>query len=283
MFVSIQDVVFVYRLTNETDIKWHSRLHSHPDGQFELHYFISGSGTFRAGPVSTQAQPGSVFICPPNVPHSVEAGKWSCPVTYYAILFTLDCGADESAEAHQFERLLYSAARKPVHIGRSYRFFFEELKEYSRSPSAARRQAALYQIVSFLYLMTDGGLAAKEPSSVHLEKALDLMQDHIFDRLRLADIAGELKITESYIIRLFRTKLNTTPMKYFTRLKVEAAAAMLTGTALAVYEIADRLRFYSEYHFSRVFKRYTGMAPTVYRSQQYHRQTDTGEQIYDSH
>ena len=120
-----------------------------------------------------------------------------------------------------------------------------------------------------------------EPGNVHLEKALDLMQEKVYERLRLPEVAGELGITESYMIRLFRRKLNITPMKYFTRLKVEAAAALLSDTPLAVYEIADRLNFYSEYHFSRVFKHYTGSAPTVYRKEQYHRRDETGETVYE--
>lgn len=274
MLLDIQDIVFVYRMKNPEDIKWHTRHHSHHTRQFELHYFIGGEGHFRIGGTLHAVKPGSLFICPPRSPHAVETRNEEDPISYYAVLFTLSGTSD----ADELEALLYGASAKPSKdIGRNHRFFFEELKERSRAASPIRRQAAIYQLISFLYLIGDGNVPLGEPGNVHLEKALDMMQEKVYDRLRLPEIADQLGITESYMIRLFRKKLNITPMKYFTRLKVEAAAALLSDTPLAVYEIADRLNFYSEYHFSRVFKHYTGSAPTVYRNEQYHRRHESGE------
>ena len=276
MLLEIQDIVFVYRMKNPEDIKWHTRHHSHHARQFELHYFIGGEGHFRVGGTLHSVRPGSLFLCPPRIPHAVETAKDEDPISYYAVLFTLL----EVPESEELEALLYSASGKPTrNIGRNHRFFFEELKERSRAVSAVRRQAAVYQLISFLYLIGDGSVPVGEPGNVHLEKALDLMQEKVYEKLRLPEVADQLGITESYMIRLFRKKLNITPMKYFTRLKVEAAAALLADTPLAVYEIADRLNFYSEYHFSRVFKHYTGSAPTIYRHEQYHRRHESGELV----
>ncbi len=278
MLLEIQDIVFVYRMKNPEDIKWHTRHHSHRIRQFELHYFIGGEGHFRIGGTLHTVRPGSLFICPPRIPHAVETIKEEDPISYYAVLFTLKDGV----EVEELEALLYGVSDKPSKdIGRNHRFFFEELKERSCAVSPVRRQAAVFQLISFLYLIGDGSVPHGEPGNVHLEKALDMMQDKVYEKLRLPDVARELGITESYMIRLFRKKLNITPMKYFTRLKVEAAAALLVDTPLAVYEIADRLNFYSEYHFSRVFKHYTGSAPTIYRKEQYHRRGEAGDIVND--
>ena len=272
MFVRIQDVVFVYRMKDDEDIKWHTRHHSHDARQFELHYFIGGDGHFRVGGTLHAVESGSLFVCPPRTPHAVEALNKEDPISYYAVLFTVE----DRPEAGDLLSLLYQAcSMPPKNIGRNYRFFFEELKERSRAASDVRRRSAMHQLISFLYLLGDGNVPTGEPGNIHLEKALDLMQDRVYDTLRLPDVAEKLGITESYMIRLFRRKLNITPMKYYTRLKVEAAAALLVDTPLAVYEIADRLHFYSEYHFSRVFKHYTGSAPTLYRKEQYHRRRET--------
>ncbi len=274
MLITLQDIVFVYQLKNADDIKWHTRHHRHNPREFELHYFIGGDGHFRVGGTLHRVQPGSMFICPPRLPHAIVARKNEKPISYYAVLFSIK----ENVGAEELEALLYRASsRPPQNIGRNYRFFFEELKERSLSSSSLRRQAALHQLISFLYLISDGDIPDGEPGNVHLEKALDMMQDKVFDRLRLPEVAEALGITESYMIRLFRRKLNITPMKYYTRLKVEAAAALLADTPLPIYTIADRLFFYSEYHFSRVFKHYTGSAPTLYRNEQYQRRSSTGD------
>jgi len=270
MFIKLRDIVFVYQLKSAEDIKWHTRHHSHQPKEFELHYFIGGEGHFRVGGTLHTVSPGSLFVCPPRLPHAIEARKNDNPISYYAVLFQIE-------EMRELEALLYNAGTKPPrNIGRNYRFFFEELKERSLSSSSMKRQAALHQLISFLYLMGDGDIPRGEPGNIHLVKALDMMQDEVYGRLKLPDLAVKLGITESYLIRLFRKKLNITPMKYYTRLKVEAAASLLADTSLAIYEIADRLKFYSEYHFSRVFKHYTGTAPSLYRNEQYHHRSPTG-------
>ena len=64
--------------------------------------------------------------------------------------------------------------------------------------------------------------------------------------------------------------MKITPMKYFTKLKIEAASYMLTNTDQNINSIAEKLNFYSEFHFSRVFKQYTGFAPGVYRKNYVH-------------
>ncbi len=279
MEIKIEDIVFVYRMKDDEDIKWHTRHHSHDDGQFELHYFLGGEGHFRVGGTLHSVEAGSLFASPPRTPHAVEARNKEDPISYYAVLFTVE----EDSDTEELRSLLYRfCSPPPKNIGRNYRFFFEELKERSLSTSQTRRKSAMHQLISFLYLLCDGNVPIGEPGNIHLEKALDLMQDKVYDQLRLPEVAEKLGITESYMIRLFRKKLNITPMKYYTRLKVEAAAALLVDTPLAVYEIADRLHFYSEYHFSRVFKHYTGSAPTLYRKEQYHRRRK-GERTGDEH
>ena len=100
-----------------------------------------------------------------------------------------------------------------------------------------------------------------------MERALRIMQNNITNDLDLEDIAARLGLSKSYFIRLFRQKMKTTPMKYFMKLKIEAAGAMLTSTDRPLLIIAQDLNFYSEFHFSRVFKKYTGAAPSVYRRQ----------------
>ena len=54
-------------------------------------------------------------------------------------------------------------------------------------------------------------------------------------------------------------------MKYYMKLKIEAASALLTCTDLSVKEIAAKLSFSSEFHFSKQFKSKTGLAPIYYR------------------
>ncbi len=264
MQISISDAVFVYLLQDEDQIRWHSRTHTHKSNEFELHYFIQGAGSFKNAGVTRRLSPGSLFFCAPGEMHTVMPASKTQPLTFYAILFGIE--GDDT----EFSELLseINKNRKNCNIGTNYRFFFEELKDKFLSHNRARVNSGIHQFISFLYMLTDdsGDFHYSDGSNSHIERSLKIMQNNVFDKLTLEDLADKLKLNKSYFIRLFSKKMNTTPMKYFTRLKIEAASSMLISTSMPIYEISDKLCFYSEFHFSKSFKQHKGLPPRDYRA-----------------
>ena len=264
MQISISDAVFVYLLQDDDQIRWHSRTHTHRDDEWEMHYFIQGAGSFKNAGVTRMLQPGSVFFSAPGEVHTVMPSSKTTPITYYAILFRI-IGDDRD-----FLELLEEIERhrKNCNIGTNYRFFFEELKDKFLSHNRARVNSGIHQFISFLYMLTDdsGEFHYSDGSNAHIERSLRIMQNNVFEKLTLEELADKLKLNKSYFIRLFSKKMNTTPMKYFTRLKIEAASSMLISTAMPIYEISDKLCFYSEFHFSKSFKQHKGLPPRDYRA-----------------
>ena len=258
--MDIHDAVFVYQMKSLRELRWHGRTHAHGDREFEIHYFLGGDGEFVNGKTSYTISPGALFVSSPHTVHSIHA-RADDPVTYYAILVELGKGEEELGFM-----LLEQEHHSPYHIGTNYRFFFEEVKEKGLSQSLRRRQSACHQVCSLLYMLEEGpdGLGSDNESR-HLERALRIMQKNVMGSLTLGELAHELNLTESYFIRLFSRRMRQTPMKYYMKLKVEAASALLTCTELSVKEIAAKLGFSSEFHFSKQFKLKTGMAPTYYR------------------
>ena len=258
--MDITDAVFVYQMKQHNELRWHGRTHTHKDDEFEIHYFLGGEGEFVNGRTSYAITPGSLFISTPRSIHSIKA-KAHDPITYYAILLALS-----PEETTLTDMLAQQELLAPYQIGTNYRFFFEEVKEKGLSHLPNRRQSACHQIFSLLFQLQDGteGLG-NDSDSRHLEKALRIMQKNVMGNLTLGELADELKLTNSYFIRLFEKRMHQTPMKYYMKLKVEAASALLTCTDLSVKEISARLGFSSEFHFSKQFKLKTGLAPTFYR------------------
>ena len=254
------DAVFVYQMRNTNELRWHGRTHAHGEREFEIHYFLGGEGEFINGRTSYTINPGALFVSTPHTIHTVRA-KAQDPITYYAILIRIE------HDAEGLVSLLQEQERgSPFHIGTNYRFFFEEIKEKGLSNSTHRRQSACHQICSLLYLLQDGTAGiSTDNESRHLERALRIMQKNVMGTLTLGELSRELNLTESYFIRLFSRRMHITPMKYYMKLKIEAASALLTCTELSVKEIAAKLHFSSEFHFSKQFKLKTGLAPTYYR------------------
>ncbi len=264
MQISISDAVFVYLLQDDEQIRWHSRTHTHRDDEYEIHYFLQGAGSFQNAGVTRKLTPGSLFLSAPGEIHTVMPASKTHPITYYAILFRI------SENDPEFIKLLeqLNIHRKNSNIGTNYRFFFEELKDKFLSHNRTRVNSGIHQFISFLYMLSDDScnFHYSDGSNTHIERSLRIMQNNVFDKLTLEELSDKLKLNKSYFIRLFSKKMNTTPMKYFTKLKIEAASSMLISTPLPIYEISDKLCFYSEFHFSKCFKHYKGIPPSEYRA-----------------
>jgi len=260
--MTFKDIVFVYQMKDDAEIKWHSRKHRHREHEYEIHYFIQGNGRFMKGNTVSFIQPGSLFFVTPLTVHSIIADKANRPLSYYAVLFEVEKNDLE------IKNIIENSVRNKelLMIGTNYRFFFEEIKTKAFSGNTNLEKSAVHQLFSFLYILgEDDETHYIEGSNIHLEKALKIMQDNVFSGLELEDITRQLNLHPSYFIRLFKKKMKTTPMKYYRNLKIEAASSLLASTSLHVFEIAEQLQFYSEFHFSKVFKQVAGISPSEYR------------------
>lgn len=266
--MEIKDAFFIYQLSSTEDLKWHNRVHYHKENEYELHYFLHGEGTFKTGDRVYNISKGSLFLTEPNEVHSINSTNISKPLTYYAILIKT------TNDDIEINNLLNSEMKNSNYykIGTNYRFFFEEIKDNGLSSSPFLQKSAQHQLLSFLYRLKESPqeISLGENESIHIEKALMLMQSNVFDEITLGELAEKLNLNESYFIRLFKKKMKTTPMKYYTKLKIEAASSMLSSSSEKIYEISSKLNFYSEFHFSKVFKAHTGFSPRQYRKEHSH-------------
>jgi AraC-like DNA-binding protein len=260
----LDDLVFVYRLRDENLLAWHSRPHSHEACLYELHYFISGEGRFHDDGAVFGVESGSLFVTRPRSVHRVEAVEEARrPLTYYAAL--LDAEGDEEA-AGLLDRL--SRRTGPFDLGLSQRFFFADLMRRRASGGAELEAAARYGLLSFLYNLAEARPPrdSRTEADRHIEKALSVMQSSVDAGLDLVALCERLNISCEHFVRIFSERMGLSPMRYYSRLRIEAARSMLQDTELRIWEIADRLGYSDQFAFSRAFKRISGLSPKAYRS-----------------
>lgn len=83
--------------------------------------------------------------------------------------------------------------------------------------------------------------------------------------LSVAAMATALGVSERGLRQRCQNHLGCSPAQAFSRHKVIRAQALLSKTDMSVGEVADYLGFSDQYHFSKVFKRHTGVAPSQHR------------------
>jgi mannose-6-phosphate isomerase-like protein (cupin superfamily) len=153
-----EDIVFVYHLKDESQIRWHGRAHEHPEGRFEMHYFVSGAGSFMNGRTRYSVAPGSLFLSKPGTTHQIVATDVKRPITYYAILFRAEKGDGELLSL--LEKRIFARADR-IGAGTSWRFFFADLREKAMSGNEDLIASAKHQFLAFLYALAGPTRAAR--------------------------------------------------------------------------------------------------------------------------
>jgi AraC family transcriptional regulator len=100
-----------------------------------------------------------------------------------------------------------------------------------------------------------------------LARARDLLHARFQENLGLAEIASAVGIHPVYLASTFRRHFGRTIGDYLRQLRVEFACHQLARGGAPLAEIALAAGFADQSHFARVFKRYLGLTPGVYRKQ----------------
>lgn len=90
---------------------------------------------------------------------------------------------------------------------------------------------------------------------------------HYAENIDLHNIAGEAFFSRFHFTREFKKIYGKTPHQYLIKLRIEKASRLLQ-TTISVSDVCYAVGFESLGSFSALFKRLTGLAPSVYLLQQ---------------
>lgn len=145
-----------------------------------------------------------------------------------------------------------------------------------------RLQSSLFELFAILAQMvmpaTDQSFMPLAPSSIyyaqHIAEQLQYRvkdnidsADSLVDPIRIEDIACSLGISNGHALDVFRQVYGLSPRRYLSELKLNQAKVLIQQPDRSLYSIATTLGYSSLSHFSRQFKRWTGLSPLQYRSQ----------------
>lgn len=110
------------------------------------------------------------------------------------------------------------------------------------------------------------GLCGSE-TAVRVERCIAYMVQHLDQPLQVATLAAQARVSSSHFFALFKRRIGSAPMDYFTRLRMQRACRLLEDTGFSIKEISSKLGYDDQFYFSRVFKSINGVAPSAYRMQ----------------
>ncbi|MDH3439341.1 MAG: GlxA family transcriptional regulator [Gammaproteobacteria bacterium] len=92
--------------------------------------------------------------------------------------------------------------------------------------------------------------------------AVDLMEANIREPIVQSELASYVGVSKRQLQRLFQRYLDSTPSRYYLRIRLSRARELLQQTSMSLVEIASLTGFVSSSHFSKSYKDFYGQAPS---------------------
>ncbi|MEM0928165.1 MAG: AraC family transcriptional regulator [Pseudomonadota bacterium] len=115
------------------------------------------------------------------------------------------------------------------------------------------------------------GMALKAPSGKEslapavLKRTLQTVDERIAETLSVEGLARDAGLSRSHFSRAFQASTGESPQDFIIGRRVNKARELLANTDISLAEIATKIGFSSQAHFSTVFKKKMGLAPGKYR------------------
>lgn len=106
--------------------------------------------------------------------------------------------------------------------------------------------------------------------SALVRTCVDVINQHIQEKLTIADIAYMTGYSGYYISAIFKKETGFRIGDYVKQQKVAFAKVLLSNSNDSINEIAERLNFSTSSHFISTFRQITGFTPKEYREQMKH-------------
>jgi AraC-like DNA-binding protein len=106
------------------------------------------------------------------------------------------------------------------------------------------------------------------PESPVVSKARAYIEQRQHEDIGVKDVARVLNMSVFYFCKVFRKATGMTFTDYLARVRVAKARNLLQNPHLRVSEVAFEVGFQSVTHFNRVFRKWVGCSPTLFRERE---------------
>ena len=217
-------------------------------------YVIDGEGEVFINGKWTRVGAGDFYIMPSGIDHiyrSLESNPWTKLWINYSSDYMASFLRSYGIEGGIFH-------------SESVRGYFEELVALPKSDGLS--QEIYFRIADRLHKIVRIAATLNNDAADDDYGMRRILSGYVHKKLNLDELAEELHMSKSNLIRIFKKKYKVTPYEYVISLRIETAKIFLRDTKLTIKEIADKLVFFDEHYFSSVFLKKVGLRPGAYRT-----------------
>ncbi len=102
---------------------------------------------------------------------------------------------------------------------------------------------------------------------LRFQRVLTYIDEHLAESIPLARLADLAHLEPTYFSALFSRHFGAPPLRYIHQRRIERALNLLWNSDSTLARVAELLGYTDAFHFSRTFKKITGITPADFRHQ----------------
>lgn len=146
--------------------------------------------------------------------------------------------------------------------------FVTHMLQLSQTPGSYARLQSQTLFMQFLEEFLASAKRTKmTPKSEVVSFAVAYMHEHYAEDLSIAQLAERVGVERRRFSELFEAIVGMNPSQYLMELRIKKAKEQLRTCECSVAEVGENVGYYDCFYFSRVFKKCTGLSPSIYRKE----------------
>lgn len=242
---------------------WNRTNIAHAD--HHLYYIADGEGKVILNGQTYYPRPGQLMIMPGGAAQTTETSR-ERPYFRYFCHFGATIG--EWPLFPPDGRMLLADADDPERIQHEFDGMVEQFQDGGYL-APLKLKSSLLKLLAFcmersgyaedLRVIMDQGERSK------LGSVLQYIEGNLGSRIEIETLADLVHLHPNYFIPYFKKVMGDTPMHYVQQKRMDRAKRLLSFSDISISDTAEQLGM-DLAHFSRTFKKTTGVSPSAYRS-----------------
>ncbi|MEV5026896.1 AraC family transcriptional regulator [Paenibacillus sp. LPE1-1-1.1] len=253
----------------------------HDHDFLECVYIAEGTGYHHIGDQVHKVNKGQVFFIPIGISHvfrPLSVSKKSSPLSVLNCVFSplLLHKLSAFASDYRIVQLMndmenghcayYSCMDTNDEFEKLFRAMHREY-ELPRTGSSDYLHSLLLQLLVTLQRSMEHGSPAQAAPQTAFHMLLNDLEQHYDQELTLAKLAEASGWSERHLQRLFLQHTKQSFYRYLQNVRIQKSQELLRGSSLKISAIAEMVGYKDIHSFNALFKRCTGMTPSVYRKE----------------
>lgn len=113
----------------------------------------------------------------------------------------------------------------------------------------------------------EGGPEAAAAGSFIAQNAVKYIEENYMEKLKLSDVADHVYVSQWHLSKILNQHVEKSFSDILNHARIEKAKELLREPSLRIGDIAEKVGFLDMAHFSRVFKKHTGVSANEFRNQ----------------